>query len=535
MTLRVGTGRIHRYLKTLATTTALTPVYTADFTTGTLPSGVSVSSPSLGGLITDSTGKLTYKPNNLLLNSATLSTQSVTTIVGVRYIVAFYGTGSITLSGAATGTITGTGAGVQVYSKVTATTTTLTLTVSGSVTSATCSAVTYETTPRSGDQVITTSSAYYGPAFDYSATSVGTPLGLRIWESRTNLIYPSTPNLNATAWSINNLGQTLNAAVAPDGTTTATKVVAQSTGTIFASYPNLITPTSATITGSIYAKPAGYNYAYVYVAADDGGTKRFGAVFNLTTGAVTQTTIAGGVSGVASAVAVGNGWFRLSLSIISGGATGGLSTTVIGVSSTATLGSYNASFLYSTTPGNGTDGVYFWGAQEEQGVSFAGPLIPTGSASVTAAADAVTLTGTALTTLQGSAGGAIVDLTPAVVASGRGILSESSSTTAPLLMGTSSVLGTRNSTTELDTSSALVVSTRTRAGVTWSASGRSVSLGGGTVATDANAFGTITGATLGARNGSTNFTSGWYATLAEYNQLLTSAQLQARTTVGASY
>jgi hypothetical protein len=93
-------------------------------------------------------------------------------------------------------------------------------------------------------------------------------------------------------------------------------------------------------------------------------------------------------------------------------------------------------------------------------------------------------------------------------------------------------LGTYNGTTELDTSSALVVGTKTRAGVAWSAAGRSASLGGGTVATDANSFGTISGAAFSAAS---NFVSGWYSTLAEYNQRLPDAQLQAKTTVGAAF
>jgi len=46
------------------------------------------------------------------------------------------------------------------------------------------SAVTYETTPRPGDQVITTSAAYYGPRFDYPGGSAD---GLLVEGARTNL------------------------------------------------------------------------------------------------------------------------------------------------------------------------------------------------------------------------------------------------------------------------------------------------------------------------------------------------------------
>lgn len=70
---------------------------------------------------------------NQLLNSATLSTQSVTT-VAAQYTLSFTGTGSVALSGTATGTLTGTGANNRVSLSFTPTTGTLKLTVTGSVT-----------------------------------------------------------------------------------------------------------------------------------------------------------------------------------------------------------------------------------------------------------------------------------------------------------------------------------------------------------------------------------------------------------------
>ena len=70
---------------------------------------------------------------NQLLNSATLSTQSVTT-VAAQYTLSFTGTGSVTLSGTATGTLAGTGANNRVSLSFTPTAGTLTLTVTGSVT-----------------------------------------------------------------------------------------------------------------------------------------------------------------------------------------------------------------------------------------------------------------------------------------------------------------------------------------------------------------------------------------------------------------
>jgi hypothetical protein len=70
---------------------------------------------------------------NLLLNSATLGTQSVA-VTAQSYVLSFYGTGTITLSGAATGPLVGTGAFPQrVFSIFTPAAGTLTCTVTGSV------------------------------------------------------------------------------------------------------------------------------------------------------------------------------------------------------------------------------------------------------------------------------------------------------------------------------------------------------------------------------------------------------------------
>ena len=73
---------------------------------------------------------------NLLLNSATLSTQSAT-VTAVSTTLSFYGTGTVTLTGASTaGPLVGTGTNNRVSLTFTPTAGSLTLTVSGSVTNA---------------------------------------------------------------------------------------------------------------------------------------------------------------------------------------------------------------------------------------------------------------------------------------------------------------------------------------------------------------------------------------------------------------
>lgn len=75
---------------------------------------------------------------NLLLNSAVLSTQNIT-VTAVAHTISFYGTGSVTLSGAATGTLNGTGAFPnRAQLTFTPSAGTLTVTVTGSVLNANC-------------------------------------------------------------------------------------------------------------------------------------------------------------------------------------------------------------------------------------------------------------------------------------------------------------------------------------------------------------------------------------------------------------
>ena len=72
---------------------------------------------------------------NLLLNSATLNTQSVA-VTAQSYVLSFYGTGTVTKSGAATGALVGTGVTQRVSQTFTPTAGALICTVTGSVTNA---------------------------------------------------------------------------------------------------------------------------------------------------------------------------------------------------------------------------------------------------------------------------------------------------------------------------------------------------------------------------------------------------------------
>lgn len=199
-----------------------------DFSNSTLSPlitfGVSGGNTGIGTLY-DSSGYLTYRPNNLLLNSATLSTQNVTTTAAQPYILSFKGTGSIARSGTSTGTLAGTGENDRVYVKFTATAGTLTLTVTGTVTEAQLEAVTYETTPRAYNP--TTSTIYYGPRFDYNPAH-GQSGGLWLQEGSRSNGFGFSTNLSVAGYVKTNTTATLSAELGPDNYTAAYYVTATS-------------------------------------------------------------------------------------------------------------------------------------------------------------------------------------------------------------------------------------------------------------------------------------------------------------------
>jgi hypothetical protein len=185
------------------------------------------------------------------------------------------------------------------------------------------------------------------------------------------------------AWSVISATVSANTAVAPDGTLTADKLVAQTSFAIYgAFYGGQIIRTSAANgsgihTWSVYAK-AGECGLINIIANVTGFAKE--VLFNLTNG--TFSIVSGNTSNTAVRMeAVGNGWYRCSVTPTDMGAYSGNLLTNIQVFNTV------------STPSTGYSGVYIWGAQLEAG-SFATSYIPTVASQVTRVADSASMTGT---------------------------------------------------------------------------------------------------------------------------------------------
>jgi len=216
-----------------------------------------------------------------------------------------------------------------------------------------------------------TSTAYYGPRFDYNPVTLAAN-GLLVEEQRSNLLTYSE-QLNVAPSAKTNVTVADNAAVSPSGATTASKISATAVSNIHVL--QLTQATSAlTYTFSVYVKAA--EYSWCQIAIFD-GTNNFTAFVNLATGAL-GTTSGSATFGVTSS---GNGWWRVSITAaLLASATSYCQIWVATANNTV-------SFL-----GDGTSGILAYGAQLEAG-SFATSLIPTQASQVTRAADNASMLG----------------------------------------------------------------------------------------------------------------------------------------------
>lgn len=189
-------------------------------------------------------------------------------------------------------------------------------------------------------------------------------------ESATNQHLYSEQFDNA-IWTKTSVAVVANATVAPDGTTTADRIVKSVAAT--AAYVNQTrTPTVVGVpcVYSVFAKADAMTQLQLYMPAGNFGSQTQLALFDLITGAVVLTS--GGASGYTEDW--GGGWFRCVLV-----------TVPMVTSAASTVRAYPAGSGTPNLPvGDGTSGIYLWGAQFEQG-TVAGPYVPTTTTSLAGA------------------------------------------------------------------------------------------------------------------------------------------------------
>ena len=155
-----------------------------------------------------------------------------------------------------------------------------------------------------------------------------------------------------------------NNTTAPDGTSTAAKILAQNVNNSHGLY-EIATYAAATYTYSQYFKAGTYNF----VTLDFSNTGVLGATFNLSTGTVGFTN----ANVTSSITSVGSGWYRCSITTAIGTAGTNYPEFYLSGSGTANTRSWSAT---------GTEYVYTWGAQLELG-SVASSYTPTTTTAVT--------------------------------------------------------------------------------------------------------------------------------------------------------
>ena len=218
------------------------------------------------------------------------------------------------------------------------------------------------------------------PRFDHNPTT-GESLGLLVEEQRTNLLVRSEEFSDATSWLASNASITANAVIAPNGLQIADKLIedtAASIGHFVRPAPSPSITAGQSYTYSVFAKAAERTFLQlIFVGAGPGGANLV-AGFDLITGSAGTPS-----AGTASVARCGNGWFRCSFTITA-------STTA------TTQGqirlSQNSSNSSSSYTGDGTSGIYIWGAQLEAG-AFPTSYIPTTTAAATRSADVASISG----------------------------------------------------------------------------------------------------------------------------------------------
>jgi hypothetical protein len=245
-----------------------------------------------------------------------------------------------------------------------------TLDYAGSITSATWNGNTVAvnrggtgvtTSTGSGSNVLNTSPTLITPAITGgtidntviggTTPAAGTVTTFAVAGGLQNLFLQSQTFGVTPTWAAGGASQlTINqtATTAPDSTSTGNSLIPTAVSSIHRISQAVTTTAGVTYTISVYAKANGYNYLFFNCA--NIGTR---ATFNISTGVVTTTT-----DGTATITSAGSGWYRCVI-------TGTAAATATGATLYLQVNNTQTGTSDDTFTGDGTSGIYLWGAQLE--------------------------------------------------------------------------------------------------------------------------------------------------------------------------
>ena len=351
----------------------------------------------------DSTGQLTFGPSNMLLNSESFGSTSwvksgtVVAVVTSNTTAAPDGTttadtvvfaGSSVLRQSVTG-IVGVNYSVSIWLRAdTAQTLRLLSNTDNSVIVSTICSVTTAwqrfslvramptgatTVSLQLDAVGATAGTYYVWGAQVGAVTYETaPRGYNSTTPKNFLV--RTEEFDTGSWSkAANASVTANATNDPNGYLNADKLIEDTANSTHATFQGYVYTANIPYTYSLYAKAAGRQYAQITFPAGSFGSLLV-AGFDLSgTGATVV-----GAGATSSITAVGNGWYRCSITAT---ATTTTTTTNARIQIANSLSSTTSSYT-----GDGTSGIYIWGAQLSDSASLDAYVYNPSSTAVTSTA-----------------------------------------------------------------------------------------------------------------------------------------------------